>query len=79
MQSDPLGLEGGENSFVYIHNDPLLRSDPDGRGKIGTVVRLTKKAWNHIFQRHIKRYGKYAFKSKFKDPKFVKKIHRKSY
>ena len=30
MQSDPIGLEGGENSFVYVGNNPLVRMDESG-------------------------------------------------
>lgn len=31
LQSDPVGLEGGLNSFGYAVNDPLRHSDPTGR------------------------------------------------
>ena len=31
MQSDPVGLEGGENSFVYVGDNPLVRVDKDGK------------------------------------------------
>ncbi len=30
MQSDPIGLEGGENSFVYVGDNPLVRVDERG-------------------------------------------------
>ena len=30
MQSDPVGLEGGENSFVYVGDNPLARVDESG-------------------------------------------------
>ena len=30
MQSDPIGLEGGENSFVYVGGNPLVRVDESG-------------------------------------------------
>ena len=30
MQSDPIGLEGGENSFVYVGDNPLVRVDESG-------------------------------------------------
>ena len=30
MQSDPIGLEGGENSFVYVGDNPLSRVDESG-------------------------------------------------
>ena len=30
MQSDPIGLDGGENSFVYVGDNPLVRVDERG-------------------------------------------------
>jgi len=30
MQSDPIGLDGGENSFVYVGDNPLGRVDSKG-------------------------------------------------
>ena len=55
MQSDPIGLEGGENSFVYVGGNPLARVDESGKqiavtlGKIG--LELLKKAvvWTYDY------------------------------
>ena len=30
MQSDPIGLDGGENGFVYVGGNPLVRVDESG-------------------------------------------------
>ncbi len=34
---DPLGLDGGLNTYVYVENDPVNRTDPNGRDPIGDI------------------------------------------
>jgi uncharacterized protein RhaS with RHS repeats len=35
MQSDPVGLQGGLNTYGYVDANPLLYFDPDGLSKQG--------------------------------------------
>jgi RHS repeat-associated protein len=31
LSRDPIGIRGGPNLYGFVHNDPLMKFDPDGR------------------------------------------------
>jgi RHS repeat-associated protein len=43
VESDPIGLEAGVNTYSYVGADPLTYFDP--RGKAGTAVGCAAGAW----------------------------------
>jgi RHS repeat-associated protein len=55
MTPDPIGLEGGINLFAYAANNPVNKSDPEGKnpviwGAIATAIGFTAWAINWWYQ-----------------------------
>lgn len=71
---DPIGFEGeSANLYTYVDNDPVNYIDPLGNGKVGLIIKISKAAWHHIFNRHVAR-NIFRHKSKFAKPAQIKKL-----
>ena len=56
VESDPIGLGGGINTYSYVDQDPLRFVDPLGHAKADKTFGLPKKFWNW-YHRKVKREG----------------------
>jgi RHS repeat-associated protein len=61
VESDPIGLDGGLNTYSYVGGDPLRASDPNG--EIGGIAIMIIKAI-----RKLDEWLKEEAKKAFKDP-----------
>ena len=72
VQSDPLGLWDGTNTFAYVGSSPLIWQDDLGLGKVGKAIKWGKGAWNHVIGGHVGKKKKLD-KTKFCDPCQIRK------
>ena len=78
IQSDPIGFDGGVNTYLYVGANPVVRVDESGKIGIGKILRKLLKYSAWIFKNSSKRAEDIIRKSKLlRDTKGRKKILEK--